>query len=280
MTAQAASHFGGVKNKGGDLLFRYGNPQIYQKQGAEQLLMHQHDAHWIEDGLANVGKIMLFNNEKTTTESAIEIIEPYLDSEGAYAYDAEQIWAYSASDFFSKYMSSAQRMPNGNVFICEGSSGHFFEINPTQEVVWDYINPVNSNGGPAIQGGTVRFNQTFRATKYVADYAAFLDKTLEGTVPVELNPWESDCYVKKEDTPEEKIELQVRNTVAIEAWNVYTNSSEMEVIVFDLMGQFRYEKKLTKGENSLDSIGLPSGVYVLIFKNKSTQFQIERVLKI
>ena len=36
---------------------------------------------------------------------------------------------------------SAERLPNGNTFICESSSGRVFEVTSDCEVVWEYINP-------------------------------------------------------------------------------------------------------------------------------------------
>jgi hypothetical protein len=62
-TAQAASHSGGVRGKGGDLLYRWGNPQTYNRgTAADQKFFKQHNAHWIETGLPDAGKIMVFNN--------------------------------------------------------------------------------------------------------------------------------------------------------------------------------------------------------------------------
>ena len=46
-----------------------------------------------------------------------------------------------ASKFYSSYISSAQRLPNGNTLITEGSDGRLIEVTPDHEIVWEFINP-------------------------------------------------------------------------------------------------------------------------------------------
>jgi hypothetical protein len=38
-------------------------------------------------------------------------------------------------------MGGAQRLHNGNTLVTEANFGRLFEITPTGEVVWEYINP-------------------------------------------------------------------------------------------------------------------------------------------
>ena len=45
--------------------------------------------------------------------------------------------------FFSPFISNAQRLPNGNTLICEGSSSRIIEVTPKLEIVWEYVNPYN-----------------------------------------------------------------------------------------------------------------------------------------
>ena len=48
-TIQASSNSGGNSDKGGDFLYRWGNPQAYDAVSTAQKLFGQHDVHWIDD---------------------------------------------------------------------------------------------------------------------------------------------------------------------------------------------------------------------------------------
>ena len=97
------------------------------------------------------------------------------------------VWAYASNlenAFYSNYISGTQRLPNGNTLACSGAHGHFFEVTPEGEVVWEYINPVGDRTGDQFGIYTVmtdaaglRFNAAFRCARYRPDYSG-----LEGRV--------------------------------------------------------------------------------------------------
>ena len=49
--------------------------------------------------------------------------------------------------FYSKLVSSAQRLPNGNTLITEGVDGRIFEVTRDFELVWEFTNPVFNGKG-------------------------------------------------------------------------------------------------------------------------------------
>ncbi len=61
--AEAAGSSGGNSGKGGDLLYRWGNPRAYRAGTlADQQLFWPHNPQWIPPGLAGAGNILVFNN--------------------------------------------------------------------------------------------------------------------------------------------------------------------------------------------------------------------------
>ncbi len=175
-TSQAAGHSGGDSGKGGDLLYRWGNPRTYDAGSAsDQQLFAQHDARWIETGLPGGGNILIFNNGQGRSGgnySSVDEIVPPINSDGSYSRTSgsaygptETTWSYTATpqtDFYAQNISGAQRLPNGNTLICQGPDGHFFEVTADGNKVWEYD-----------YAGAV-----FRVDRYSPDYAGFIGTDL------------------------------------------------------------------------------------------------------
>jgi hypothetical protein len=174
-TAQAASSTGGQSDHGGDLLYRYGNPEAYgHGTPQDRVLYLQHDIHWIGSGLPGAGDVLLFNNGQAKTpqpySTVLELALP-VQKDGSYPLDptsgafasAKLVWQYQPTTepdkFFSKFMGSAQRLPNGNTLVADAMHGRAFEVKPDGTIVWDYTNPR--------QALTI-----FRAYKYAPDNPA------------------------------------------------------------------------------------------------------------
>jgi Arylsulfotransferase (ASST) len=100
-------------------------------------IVGQHHAHMIPEGLPGEGNILVFDNggvagypfQYRWYSRVLEFDPVTLDV----------VWKYQDPSFFSFYISSAQRLPNGNTLIDEGSTGRIFEVTPAGEKVWEYV---------------------------------------------------------------------------------------------------------------------------------------------
>jgi hypothetical protein len=203
-TAEAAGSSGGRRGRGGDLLYRFGNPAAYSRGLAlAQRFFYQHDVRWIPDGWDGAGNLMVFNNGRGRHEgqwSSIDEWTPPLDEDGRYTLaDGEPFgpdelaWEYVAPDpetFYAPFVSGAQRLANGNTLICAGTGGEFFEVTKGGEVVWEYRNPFwgdvrNVDGSLPQPRIDERPFATFRATRIPADHPGVAGRTL---APLEPQP--------------------------------------------------------------------------------------------
>ena len=201
-TSQAAGHTGGRYNKGGDILYRWGDPRQYDRgTDANRQLFQQHHTHWIADGLPGAGNILIFNNGIGRGYSTVNEIVPPVDSAGNYSISPGvafgptlPTWTYAASpttNFYSSEISGCQRQPNGNTLICEGIKGNLFEVTSAGQTVWRYVCPVTStilSQGTAVPIDPARpdqlLNAVFRVYRYPTNYVGLAGKDLtpRGTI--------------------------------------------------------------------------------------------------
>jgi len=288
-SSEAASHLGGSHNKGGDILYRWGNPKAYGLgTSSDQKLFGQHTPHIIPTTYPDGSKILIFNNGDVrpaplTNVSTIEIIAPAMDENDFYIRSPGQSfgpnlpdWVYQdpiPTDFFSRIMGSAQRLPNGNTLICDSGSGYFFEIDSNNQKVWEYINPLKTNGDIISQGDNPAGNITFRAFKYSPNYSAFIGKDLTPGDPIELNSeLNAPCNV-----------LQVEDYVFYDLL-VYPNPAQNRITIrtrnsIDRIEFYNYLGNKIEDfqcSNQLDISKYSSGMYFLkvYSKNSSTTKKI------
>jgi|WetSurMetagenome_2_1015567.scaffolds.fasta_scaffold36692_2 hypothetical protein len=169
-TQQAASHSGGNYGRGGDILYRWGRPSNYDAPGS-QVFNVVHSSVWIADSLPGGGNIIAFNNREGQGTSMVVEITPPTDSLGNFIWTAgsaygptSPTWSYTASGFYSNHLGGCQRLPNGNTFIVESTSGYLFEVDAGGNTVWSY-----NRGG-----------ELARAFRYSQDYPGLIG------IPVEL----------------------------------------------------------------------------------------------
>lgn len=286
-TQEARGNTGGNSGKGGEILYRWGNPGIYGRGTiSDQHFFESHDAHWIPDGLPDAGKIMVFNNGNGRPDgnySSVEVIAPAVDEHGNYSLPsnnkpygpAAPDWIYKNStnvyDFFSAVMAGAERLPNGNTLICEATKGNLFEVTPTGQTVWKYINPVGIAGATK-QGDPPQQNMVFRTRQYPATYAGFKGKVLVAGAPIEKSPL---VYVCGKNAPNSIAYSPVVNE-SLSIANPFSNSievsaladvSDVQATLTNLLGMRcgHWSISLKAGQRLSLSAGgnLPTGMYLL-----------------
>lgn len=271
---EAASHSGGKYGKGGNFLWRWGNPQMY-KAGLEsdRKLFGQHDPKWIETGYPNEGDISIFNNNFNAQSSAVHIIPSPVSQNGLYPIADQGFlpldfsWTFHGEifgeNFFNAIKSGIQIQSNGNRLISLGN-GLLFEITPETELVWAYQNPIVSDDKMLLQFDDADKAEIFRAERYPANYVAFND--------IDLNP---EGIIENENSLTENCRL---NTAIIET-DSYMNThfiyqvtenkliitapfNEINVSIIDVFGRL----KIQSNQKNLDVSNLPKGLYYVLIK--------------
>lgn len=196
-TAEAASHSGGRQGRGGDILYRWGNPQHYGRGGPEdRLLFNQHDSQWVPPGHPGAGNLLMFNNGQFRADgqySSVEEIVTPVNASGGYDIAPGEAfgppaahWTWTGtprSSFFSPIIAGVQRLPGGNTLACEGTTGSLVQIAPTGEIVWRWVNPVLAAGplaqGDPIPDATMNNNAVFKARWYPPDHPGLAGRPLD-----------------------------------------------------------------------------------------------------
>ncbi|HZW63403.1 MAG TPA: aryl-sulfate sulfotransferase [Flavobacteriaceae bacterium] len=139
-TEEAASHSGGNYNKGGDLLYRFGNPSAYNNLTGERLFHRTHTPRIIEENYPGAGNFLIYMNGTNEAEGSVIYefqLPEVFDLQPNQNNEPQVVWSFEDDNLFYDRISGAQRLPNGNTLICEGDYG-FWEVTPNQEIAWKY----------------------------------------------------------------------------------------------------------------------------------------------
>jgi hypothetical protein len=191
-----------IDKQSGDVVWQvgpnYGTTKALQSLG---WIIGPHHAHMIPRGLPGEGNILVFDNGGWAGYGAPNPGAPtgfnnaLRDCSRVLAFDPsslEIVWQYTPKEagfapladnykFYSGYISSAQRLPNGNTLVTEGADGRLLEITPNHELVWEYMSPFF-----ALNQNT---NYLYRAYRYPYEWIPQLDK------PREVALKKMDCAV-------------------------------------------------------------------------------------
>ena len=202
-TAEAAGHTGGNSGMGGDILYRYGNPESYQRGTPDdQTLFAQHDVQWIDEDFIDGGKLMIFNNGngRDMLYSSVDVIDTPVNGT---IYDIGHMAAFGpnnlswtwdiGTEMYSSAISGSSRLANGNTLITFGMQGTLIEVDYEGNIVWKYISPINNlgiiNQGDSIFSGNG--NKVFKVSRHSP-----MDPALKGRelIPGEyIENWQDEC---------------------------------------------------------------------------------------
>jgi hypothetical protein len=255
-TIEAAGHSGGNAGKGGDFLYRWGNPSNYDHPGTQHIPGACHDSRWItNDGRPNAGFIQFFNNAASGTSgnvSAVDAINPPMAADG-YNYEKVPGVAYAPTIYNWRHeteeyawgQSAADIMKNGNIFVAM-SGEYMYEANQNGNIVWQY------NAGPA------------KAFRYECDFPGIVALIDAGVI-------EDLCMISSVDEAlQSKVNISPNPSTGLFKISGLTDQNIIKkVIVFDVLGQ-EVEANYRNGE--LDLSNNPNGVYYLniSFNNATT----------
>ena len=139
-TEEASGHTGGNSGKGGDFLYRWGNPQNYDRgSNIDQTLSAQHSINWIPESYPGEGNFILYNNG---FNKVIEFSPP-VDENGNYFIEDNQPYGPISTIWESPFTSSDMqggsfRLPNGNTLITDCDDSNIKEYTLEGDLVFDY----------------------------------------------------------------------------------------------------------------------------------------------
>jgi len=206
-TAEAAGHTGGNSGKGGDFLYRWGNPAAYQASGS-QVFDVMHDSHWIPYDCPRGGYLVGYNNDGiSSNQSCVDFIDPPYDG---YNYQHTSGTAYAPSTYNLRHacnghngnMGNSQQLPNGNMMVCIAQSGYIYEIDSAQNIIW-------SKSVTGITPHAYRYSACYTAgTQPVAPLITNNEDTLHASTSATGYVWYFNGVVIPGATSQEYVPLQ------------------------------------------------------------------------
>jgi len=288
-TAEAASHSGGRYGKGGDFLYRWGNPEVYKRGTSDdRKLFAQHDPHWLDAHNEDNSLVMIFNNGigRNPFYSSIDVIDTGHDN-GVYNIDSVQAFgptelAWSIEDMESEFssprVSGAQFLENRSTLICSGNNGTLVELTESEEVSWVFESPV-TNMGPIPQGFNASLNDMFRSFKYAPDFLAFDGRDLTPGDFLVLNETDINCTTTSVAEEDNTIDIKIfPNPVSDILFIESELSDEAFYELYDSKGSLvQVQQKLLNNKINLST--LHSGIYLIKIIDKDLQ-SLQKVIKL
>jgi len=171
-----------ISKKTGEIVWKVGPYYDYTPEKELGWIIGQHHAHMIPRGLPGEGHILVYDNggwagygacHPCSLNGTKNVLRDYSRVLEFDPISLTIVWQHTPQEaglvhpmdsnrFYSPFISSAQRLPNGNTLITEGSGGRIIEVTADHELVWEYISPY--------WGKNLKMNMVYRAYRYPYDY--------------------------------------------------------------------------------------------------------------
>ena len=196
--AREANIIGITSKETGKIVWQLG-PEYDKNEKLKKIgwIIGQHHAHLIPRGLPGEGNILVYDNggwggygvaSPNSPSGRLNVLRDYSRVLEIDPVNLEIVWQYTpkeaglvtpldSSRFYSPFISGAQRLPNGNTLITEGSNGRVFEVTANHELVWEFINPYKKD-----DGGLPGMNIVYRAYRYPYDWVPQLETPVETSI--------------------------------------------------------------------------------------------------
>lgn len=186
-----------ISKETGKVVWKLG-PDFNENKKTKKIgwIIGQHHFHMIPKGLPGEGDLLVYdnggwggygspnpsspyglNNARRDSSRVLQIDPITLEITWQYTAEEAGNFIFDASKFYSPYISSAQRLANGNTLITEGSDGRLIEVTPEHEIVWEYINPYYNKLGDKFS-----LNMIYRAYRVPYEWIPQLNKPEEKEV--------------------------------------------------------------------------------------------------
>jgi hypothetical protein len=143
--SEASSSLGGNYNKGGDLLYRFGNPSAYNNSTGTRIFYNNHFPNLLKNDVPGAGNMLVYSNLGPNGLEQSSVYEMMLPEPFSLLPNVNNeptiVWSFTDEDLFFSKISGADRLLNGNTLICEGDFG-MWEVTTDGEVVWKYESDV------------------------------------------------------------------------------------------------------------------------------------------
>lgn len=276
--AESASHSGGKYGKGGDILYRWGNPQAYGAAGSANFKV-VHDVHWVPAGCPRAGSLVGFNNQGVSnSKSSVDIIAPPYTEDGNYsktpgaAFEPTTYTYRHAANGFTSNEGGSQQLPNGNMIVCVAKAGYVYEVDANEKVLWS----ANVNGAlcQAFRYSKCYIEGTLADKPVITQTGASLTSSDGATYQWYLNGLKISGETSKEMTPTQNGKYQV----------LITNSNGCESEISDVFKFIKSTTQINDLNNEIDFKIYPNpsnGKIFLLLNdsfNKKDEFRIINTL--